>query len=141
MRGGGLLDAVEFDDDDALQEPGLIGFRRRAPRQKPPASRLDRRTGELGVARQSVGIRDRTIGRYPVGLGHCGLLSRGVASEHSTPARLIVVFDYAGSGGLGAAELGTDSAVIGLGDEEGAVALGRGDRLPKHLGFGRTPRG
>src|ERR1700756_3026609 len=70
MRGGGLCDTVEFDDYGALQTPGLVGLRRGSARQKPPAGSLNRRAGELGVGRQRLRVRNRTIGRHPIRLGH-----------------------------------------------------------------------
>src|SRR5437764_1384069 len=70
MRRDRLLNAVELNDDDALQESRLVGFRRVPSRKKPPASCLNRRTGKLGVAGQRVRIRDRAVGCYPISLGH-----------------------------------------------------------------------
>jgi hypothetical protein len=49
VGGRRLCDAVEFDDHDALDEPGLVGLGRRSARQEPPTGSLDRRTGELGT--------------------------------------------------------------------------------------------
>src|SRR3989442_15755400 len=70
MGGGGTLDAVELDDDDALGEPGLVGFRGRAAGEKAPAGGGDRRRRELRVRCQGVRIGNRMIARHPVGLGH-----------------------------------------------------------------------
>ena len=73
MRGGRLLDAVELDDDDALQDPGLVCLSRGAASQKSPAGGCDRRPGKLGISGQRFWIRNRTIRRYPIGLCHCSL--------------------------------------------------------------------
>jgi hypothetical protein len=47
IGGGGLLDAREFRDDDALFLPGLVGDGRRAAREIAPAERRDRRRRKL----------------------------------------------------------------------------------------------
>src|ERR1043165_2399374 len=70
MRRGGVIDAVELDDDDPLQQPRLIRFDGSAARQKAPAGGLDCRTGKLGIPGQRVGVRDRTIRRHPIGFRH-----------------------------------------------------------------------
>src|SRR5580700_8978344 len=70
MGGGGLFDAVEFDDDDALHDALLIGFCGVAASNEFAAAGGDCRPGELGVFGQSVRIGNGKICRYPIGLGH-----------------------------------------------------------------------
>src|SRR6516164_5339734 len=83
MGGRRFLDAVELDDDGALEKAGLVGLGRRSARQKPPAGSLDRRAGELGVAGQRIRVRNRTIRRHPIRLCHRHLLFRRCGSSVS----------------------------------------------------------
>src|SRR5437870_4658002 len=70
MGGGGALDAVELDDDDALGKPGLVGFRGRAAGEKAPAGGGDRRRRQLRVGSQGIRIGNRMIARHPISVGH-----------------------------------------------------------------------
>src|SRR5271163_1174948 len=70
MRGIGLFQAIEFDDHDTLEQPGLIGFDRVPASQKSPSGRRDRWTGELGITGQRDRVRNRTINRHPIRLSH-----------------------------------------------------------------------
>ena len=67
---GGGLDAVEFDDDDALGEARFVGLGSVAAGEEASAGGLDRGAGEFGVGGELVGVVDRAIGRDPVGFGH-----------------------------------------------------------------------
>jgi hypothetical protein len=70
VGGSGPLDAVEFDDYDALDESGFVCFHRGSASQKPPAGSRNRRTGELGITSQCLRVRNRTIRRHPIRLCH-----------------------------------------------------------------------
>src|SRR5262245_44129772 len=56
VRGYGFIDAVEFDHDDALGNPRLVGLCRVAACQKASAGGSDCRTRELGVGSQCIWI-------------------------------------------------------------------------------------
>src|SRR5215471_19014451 len=72
--GNRLLETVEFDHDDALRDSGLVRLRGGTAHDKPAARSLYRRSCDLGIRRQRVGIFDGTISHYPVSLGHESLL-------------------------------------------------------------------
>ena len=63
MHGNRLLHRIEFDDDDAFQLAGFVGFDGHPARQEPAAGRLDGRYRELRVGRELRGIRDLPVDR------------------------------------------------------------------------------
>jgi hypothetical protein len=91
VRGLGLRDALPLDDDRAFLLPGLVGQRRNAAGEKLRAAGGKRRSRELGVSRDFVGIADLAIDADPVGFGHEGSGDGGVG----------VVFDGWSSGRAG----------------------------------------
>src|ERR1700686_5099478 len=70
MGGGGLIDAVELDEDDALLLALLVGLGGGGAGQKTAAARGNRRSRELGIFRKRIRIGNRKIRRDPIGLGH-----------------------------------------------------------------------
>src|SRR5262249_20716455 len=91
VSGDRLLDAVELDDDQALRNAGLVGFCGSAAGQETATAGGDRRSRDLGIGRQGLGIRDRTIARHPIRLRHPALpitsSLRRTAGDGITPWR------------------------------------------------------
>jgi hypothetical protein len=93
---------------------------------RPTARPIEHFHRHRGVARNRTGIGRRWRGELATAGGSFG------AKISSFPERVAI-------GGL--TGLGCDGAVIGLSDEEGAVAFGRGEGLVPHRGLGWRQRG
>ena len=70
------LQVRELDHHRALLQARLPGLHRHAANQELPSRRRHRGTGQLGVGRQRIRIRDRTVRRHPISLGHVHLHRR-----------------------------------------------------------------
>src|SRR5262249_54642979 len=71
VGGDGLLHAVEFDDDNALEHALFVSFGRIAAGEEAAASTGHCWSRELGIFGKGVGIGNRTVGRNKIGFGHC----------------------------------------------------------------------
>src|SRR5207248_10320525 len=75
VRRDRLLHAVELDHHRALVDPRLVYLRGVAAHQVAPARRLQSGGGDLRVGSERIGVLDRVITDYPIGLGHRSFLS------------------------------------------------------------------
>jgi hypothetical protein len=70
MRGNGLCDAVELDEDRALVDATLVDLLRQSAREKAAARSLQRRSRQFGVGRDRCLIPNGPVCRNPISLGH-----------------------------------------------------------------------
>src|SRR5437762_2658726 len=75
VRRDRLLHAVELDHHGALVDPRLVHLRGVAAHEVAPARRLQSGGGDLRVGSERIGVLDRVITDYPIGLGHRSFLS------------------------------------------------------------------
>ena len=68
------VDAGELDQRGPLDRARLEGRRRQAAGEEPPAGRSHRRSGQLDVRGELVGVADRAERVDPVGHGHVPML-------------------------------------------------------------------
>src|SRR5262249_30145942 len=104
IGGGGLLDAVELDQNDALHHAEFKGLGWHAARNEAATGCLQGRACVSRVSRERVGVRDGAVGCDPVGFCHRSLLlaletimtearmvARRVAAASGTRAAALVI--------------------------------------------------